>query len=103
MNDSIVADLIAAEAAIIAALDADDIDAIEASLPLFADSVTKMKTGGAWRQTPGIADRLREALKLADAARVRVRYLADRNVRRMDLLATAAGRFDCVPATYGRP
>lgn len=103
MSDAVIADLIAAETAIIAALDADDIDAIEAALPLFGDSVKRMKTVTTWRQTPGIADRLLHALAQADAARVRVRYLADRNVRRMDLLATAAGRFDCTPATYGRP
>lgn len=103
MSDAVVAGLIAAETAMIAALDADDIDALEAALPIFGESVKKMKPAGAWRQTPGIADRLRHALALAEAARVRVRYLADRNVRRMDLLATAAGRFDCTPATYGRP
>ena len=103
MSDTVIADLIGAETAMIAALDADDIDAIEAALPIFGKAVSRMKAEDAWRQTPGVVDRLRHALTLADAARVRILYLADRNVRRMDLLATAAGRFDCTPATYGRP
>ncbi len=103
MSDTVIADLIGAETAMIAALDADDIDAIEAALPIFGESLSRLKVDDSWRQVPGIVDRLRHALALADSARVRIRYLADRNIRRLDLLATAAGRFDCTPATYGRP
>ncbi len=95
--------LVEAETRLIAALDADDIQAIEAAIPAFGTSVQGLRSGGTWRQTPGVIERLVKAFELAEAARVRVRYLADRNQQRIDLLATAAGRFDCTPAVYSRP
>jgi hypothetical protein len=95
--------MIAAETALIAALDADDLPAIEAVLPMLGAGATGLRTDGMWQKKPEILDRLRSAIALADAARVRIRYLSDRNQRRIDLLAAAAGRFDCAPATYSRP
>jgi hypothetical protein len=95
--------MIAAETALIAALDADNLSAIEAALPMLGAGASSLRTDGVWRKTPEILDRLGNAIALADAARIRIRYLADRNQRRIDLLATAAGRFDCAPATYTRP
>lgn len=103
MSDTVLDALIAAETAIIAALDADDIVAIEAALPLLGASVGDLRTDGVWRKTPAMIERVRQAFDLTEAARVRIRYLADRNRRRIDLLATAAGRFDRTPATYTRP
>ena len=103
MSDHALNALIAAETAIIAALDADDIVAIEAALPILGEAVSGLKAHRSWQPTPGLLDRLRTALTLADGARVRLRYLADRKQRQLDLLATAAGRFDHAPATYARP
>jgi len=95
--------MIAAETALIAALDADDLPAIEAVLPMLGAAAAGLRTDGVWQKKPEILDRLRSAIALADAARVRIRYLADRNQRRIDMLAAAAGRFDSAPATYTRP
>jgi len=103
LSDKALDGLIAAETALIAALDADDIDAIERAIPLFGLCVEGLRTPGAWIQVPGVLDRLQKAYALSEEARVRARYLADRNQQRLDLLAAAAGRFDCAPATYGRP
>lgn len=103
MSDTAVDGLIAAETALIAALDADDIGAIEQAITLFGACFEGLRTPGPWTQVPGVLERLQHAYKLSEEARVRVRYLADRNQQRIDLLAAAAGRFDCAPATYGRP
>ncbi|KQX26121.1 MULTISPECIES: hypothetical protein [unclassified Sphingomonas] len=103
MNERAVEDLIASSEALIAALDAHDIDAIETALPAFGRSVEALGAPGDWTTSPGVRARLEEAMRLADGARARVRYLADRTQQRIDMLAVAAGRFDCTPATYGRP
>ena len=95
--------LIGSSEALIAALDAQDIEAIEGALPAFGESVHTMKSSGGWQRSPGLSARLAQAITLAEAARTRVRYLADRTQQQVDLLATAAGRFDCTPATYSRP
>ncbi len=102
MNEIAVDRMIASSEALIAALDAHDIDAIEGTLPAFGESVRELRTSGGWQQSPELSARLTKALGLADAARTRVRFLADSNRQQIDLLATATGRFDCTPATYGR-
>jgi hypothetical protein len=103
MNEHAVDRLIRSSEALIAALDAHDIDAIEAALPAFGQSVAMLKSPGGGLPSPGLSARLTKALALADGARARVRYLADRTQQRIDMLAQAAGRFDCTPAVYGRP
>lgn len=103
MNHDVIDRLIGSSEALIAALDRHDIDAIEAALPAFGRSVADLKSPGGGLPSPGLKARLDKALTLADAARSRVRYLTDRTQQRIDMLATAAGRFDCTPAVYGRP
>lgn len=107
MSAAVIDHVIATSEALIAAFDAHDIEAIETALPAFGSSVDAMKTPGAWKQAPGIfmselPEKLEKALALADAARTRALCLADHNRQRIDLLASAAGRFDATPATYGR-
>lgn len=102
MSEAAIDHVIASSEALIAALDAHDIEAIEHALPAFGESVARMKSVGGWHVSPGLSERLAKAMSLADAARTRVRFLADTNRQRIDLLATVSGRFDCTPATYGR-
>jgi hypothetical protein len=94
--------MIASSEALIAALDAHDIDAIESALLAFGESVGHLKSSGNWQSSPELSARIRQALALADSARTRVRFLADSNRQRIDMLAVAAGRFDCTPVTYSR-
>ena len=94
---------ITSSAALIAALDANDIEAIEAALPALRRSVETLKAPGGPSWAPGLRDQVQQALGVADSARARIRYLTDRTQQRIDMLATAAGRFDCTPATYTRP
>ena len=102
MSEAAVNRMIASSEALIAALDAHDIEAIETRLAAFGASVGHLKTSGDWQRSPELSARLARALALTDAARTRVRFLADSNRQRIDMLANAAGRFDCTPATYGR-
>ena len=102
MTKAAVDRMIASSEALIAALDAHDIEAIESTLPAFGESVGQLKSSGDWQRSPELSASLARALALADAARTRVRYLADNNRQLLDMLATAAGRFDCTPVTYGR-
>jgi hypothetical protein len=103
MSEAAIEGMMAAERALIAALDAHDIDALEAALPRLAQSIEHVRLAAVWQQTPSLIERLKSALALADAARTRVRYLADHNQQRLDLLAAAAGRFDIAPGLYARP
>lgn len=103
VNEIAIDRLIGSSEALIAALDANDIDAIEAALPAFGQSVAALKGPGGGLPTPGLHARLHKALALADGARARVRYMTDRTQQRIDMLAQAAGRFDCTPAVYARP
>jgi len=92
--------LIGASTALIAALDAHDVDAIETAVPAYDESVAALKSPGDWQRSPGLFVRLKHALDLAEAARIRISMMADANRQRADFLAAAAGRFDCMPATY---
>ena len=103
MTTAAIDRLIASSEALIAALDAHDIEAIETAIPAFGESVGHVRSSGGWERSPELSTRLAKAMALADGARARLRYLADRTQQRIDLLATAAGRFDCTPATYARP
>jgi len=100
MSEAAIGHVINSSEALIAALDAHDIDAIEAALPIFGRSIETLKSPGGWVQAPGLSARVARAIELADAARIRVCYLADRTQQQIDMLAAAAGRFDCMPATY---
>jgi hypothetical protein len=102
VSKAIVDRMIASSEALIAALDAHDIDAIENTLAAFGESAGQLRSFGDWQRSPELSAHLSRALSLADAARTRVRYLADGNRQQLDMLAAAAGRFDCTPVTYGR-
>lgn len=100
MTDKRLSDLIASEEALIKALDGDDAGAIETALPLFARAIDAARGAGAWRDTTDLRAHLTRALALAEAARVRTNYLADRTRRQLDRLA-AFGRGRAKLA-YGR-
>lgn len=79
--------LIASEEGLIAALDGGDAAAIEAALLAFRYALEEVKAAGGWREAPRIVERITHALQLADAARIRTNYLADRTRRQLDRLA----------------
>ncbi len=87
--------LIATEQALIAALDADDVAGIAAHSAGIAEAIDAI------RATPVDPARAEEAMRLADAARVRINLLADTTAQRLTRLAAATGIGTAAP-TYGR-
>jgi hypothetical protein len=86
---------------LIAALDADDVDAIGRHTAAVEEALVRIRSldGGF---TGADAERLAaEAMTLTDAARVRVNVLADMTARRLTRLAVATGKGKTAP-TYGR-
>jgi len=89
-----------AQAALIAALHARDIEAIDAANMAVAVAVEDVRKAGGWREHPALRDELIQILKNAEAARGQINALADQNRRNLDKLISLAG----APRTaaYGR-
>lgn len=92
MTEAALEGLIERETALIAALDAGDIEGIERATHQMAGAVAAVASAGGWRESGHLRDRLIHALRLAEAAGGRINYLADDTRRRMELLHTLAGR-----------
>lgn len=86
--------------ALIDALDAQDIDALEGSIDAFRSALEAVHSEGAWRDQPGVLDCIGRIHRLSEAARIRVNFLTDLNQQRIDALAAARGRETV--AVYGR-
>ncbi len=89
MTDADIEQVIDAQAALIAALDAGDVAAIEQATASLSQLLSAMKSGG-----PVVTVRTKRvdhALKQTDAARTRVNFLADRTRQRLDRLAQRRG------------
>jgi hypothetical protein len=92
MTSTALDTLIASEEALIGALDGDDVARIEGALGRLATALAGVQHAGGWRDTPDITTRLARALQLAEAARARIHYLADRTRRQLDQLAVLGTR-----------
>ena len=90
----------ACHVALIAALDAQDVDALEGMLGDFRDAVDTVRAQGGWRADPSVQGKVARVAALADAARLRVNFLTDRNRQRLERLASVDGRGPS--AVYGR-
>jgi hypothetical protein len=93
--------LIESEQALVRALDGDGVDAIEKALVRFADAIEGLKAVAGWRETPDVVLRVTHALQLAEAARIRTLYLADRTRRQIERLTEFGARSQSQLA-YGR-
>jgi len=74
-----------------AALDAHDVDAIDAANAAVAVAVEEVRVVGGWRERPGLREDLIQILRSAEAARGHVNALADQNRRSLDKLISLAG------------
>jgi hypothetical protein len=101
MSTAILDRLIESEQALVGALDGDGADAIEQALVRFADAIEGLKTVSGWRDTPDVVIRVTHALQLAEAARIRTLYLADRTRRQIERLTEFGARTQPALA-YGR-
>jgi hypothetical protein len=93
--------LIREQHALIAALDADDVEAIARHTASVEDAVIRIRALSPRFQGADAKALAEEAMTLADAARVRVNVLADMTSRRLTRLAAATGKGNAAP-TYGR-
>ena len=80
-----------AHAALRAALENHDIDALESATLSLNEAVLEMRATGAWRERPDLRDDLIHALKTAEAVRGHINALSDRNRRQLDRLIALAG------------
>lgn len=91
MSEAALQQLSDAQATLIAALNARDIDAIDAANAAVATAVEGVRKVDGWRDRPGLRDDLIHILKSAEAARGQVNALADQNRRNLDKLISLAG------------
>ncbi|MES2290870.1 MAG: hypothetical protein V4530_14140 [Pseudomonadota bacterium] len=99
MTDEQIEAVIAGQAALIAALDAGDVGAIEAATRDLAAAVDTIRRSGAVRAQATTRSRVDYALKQSDAARMRVNYLSDRTRQRADRLTAKGGTTRAVTYT----
>jgi len=101
MSEALIEDLIMAQEAFLAALDDDGAPGIEQALADFRTSLAAVQAVRGFTPSEATRARLARALALADAARIRTNYLADRTRRQIDRLS-AANRGLSAPIAYGR-
>ena len=89
MSERLLAELAEAGDALVGALDRDDIHEIEATLARFRMAVEAARISGMRKPQPELRELAARAFSAADAARVRINYLADRTRRQLDRLAVA--------------
>lgn len=89
-----------AQAALIAALDSCELDALETANREFADALAALQAEGAWRESAELRETLIHAIKSADAARGRVNFLADANRRKLERFVPLMRAQ--TPQAYGR-
>ena len=100
MSEAALQQLSDAQAALIAALDNHDIEAIGAANVALAAAIEQVRSAGSWHDRPGLRDDLVQLLKTAEAARGRLNALSDQNRRDLDKLISLAGAPRAV--AYGR-
>lgn len=83
--------------ALIGALDAHDVEKLEAALAQFREAVDEVRAAGGWRDHPEIIDRVVRIYQLSEAARIRVNFLTDMNRQRIEALAAVRGRATGAP------
>lgn len=89
MSETALDRLIAGEEALLAALEGEDASAIEDAILQFRAGLDAVRAADAIERTPAMKARLIRALELAEQARARTNYLADRTSRQLDRLAAA--------------
>jgi hypothetical protein len=91
--------LIACQTALLAALDAGDVAALEEATARVAAAVSAVRAQGGWGGDAHQKDRIAHALKQAEAARTRVNFLTDRTRQRIERLSEMRGQR--IIQTYG--
>ena len=80
-----------AQSALLAALDAGDVAAIEDANAMIREAVNVAHATGAWKARPELRADVLRTLQQADGARGRINVLLDQNRSRLDRLAALSG------------
>ena len=95
MTAAVIDQVIAAQTALIAALDARDAEAIERATAALHQAIGAMRAHDVWRDGNGdggdVRDRIGHALKQSDAARIRINTMAEWTRQRIDGIARLRG------------
>jgi hypothetical protein len=83
--------LIAAQSALIAALDAHDAGQIERATQMLATAVVAARNHDVWHDSAATKDAIHYAMKQSEAARIRVNSLSDWTRQRIDRIADLRG------------
>ncbi|PZU57321.1 MAG: hypothetical protein DI547_13525 [Sphingobium sp.] len=100
MSAALVDALTEAFADLGAALDSDEVAAIDAATTRVNGAVAALKGVGAWREDAALKEKLKALLPVMEAARIRTSLLADHTRQRITLLADRG--VSHAPLTYGR-
>ena len=100
MSQTALEQLSDAQAALSAALEARDIEALDAATAAVAVAVEEVRVVGTWQERPALREDLLAVLERADVARGRLNALSDANRRKLDKLIALAGAPRAV--SYGR-
>ena len=100
MSSAAIERLIAESEALVRALDAQELGALDAAHRGLREALADVAACGAWRLHADLRERVATSLRLLEAARGRVNYLADSTRRRLDRLSELTGAPRTSP--YGR-
>jgi hypothetical protein len=87
MTGHVLSRIASSQEALIAALDANDVAAIEAAIASLEAAVGQLRRSG----QSVLREALPEAMALNQAARIRVNFLTDNNRRRLEAVAAIRG------------
>ena len=91
MTAAVIDQMIAAQTALIAALDARDAEAIEQATAALNQAIGTMRAHDVWRDGGDVRDRVGHALKQSDAARIRINTMSEWTRQRIDGIARLRG------------
>lgn len=100
MSAAVLERLSAGFSELLAALDSDDIGAVEAAMSKLRGTLADVRATANWQDNDGIKARIRDIMPLIEAARIRVNVLSDMTRQRIDLLSAHGGRTGT--SVYGR-
>lgn len=91
MSLDVLGHLQTAHEELICALDANDIEAIEERLKQLQAAIANVRSAGGWRDCAELKERAQRIAKLGEAARIRVNFLTDMTMQRLQMLAAVRG------------
>jgi hypothetical protein len=90
-TDQAIDHMVAAQTALIAAIDARDANAIEQATAALNQAIIQMRAQDVWHDGNDLRDRIGHALRQNDAARIRINTMTEWTRQRIDGIARLRG------------